>query len=60
MPQNQLSIEDAIAAIREWEIYRDNWLASLAQAKQPKPTSEQLSALRETWGEGFLIGRLSK
>lgn len=56
----QITFEDAIAAVTEWEKYRDKWLESLSSAKQPKPTPEQLTALRETWVEGFLHGRMTK
>jgi hypothetical protein len=59
MPK-QLEIGDAIAAMKDWQLYLDTWLADLRKAKQPTPTDEQIQSLREVWGEGYLIGRLSK
>lgn len=60
MANQQCSFDDAIAATREWEQYRDNWIASLLAAKQTKPSIEQIASIRDIWMEGFLSGRLSK
>lgn len=58
--QRQYEFGDINEAVKDWESYRDEWLAALRKAKQPEPSPDQLSSLREVFIEAYLIGRTSK
>ena len=51
---------DVLAAVADWERYRDEWSSTLKKAKQPEPTKVQLESLRDTAIEFYLLGRASK
>lgn len=51
---------DILAAVSDWESYRDEWLANLKKVKQPEPTKAQIESLRDTAIEFYLLGRASK
>jgi len=57
---NQCEFSDAISATEAWEKFRAEWMDMLKAAKQPNPTPEQVSSLRDTFVEAFILGRLSK
>lgn len=57
---DKFNVGDILASVRDWEIYRDEWLETLNKAKQTEPSKEQMSSLRDVFIEAHLLGRTSK
>ena len=57
---DSFNVGDILASVRDWEIYRDDWLETLKKAKQTEPSKEQMNSLRDVFIEAHLLGRTSK
>jgi hypothetical protein len=55
--RNAYALNAFFEALSAWERHREEYLAALENARQPKPPSEVLENYRNVWVEGYLEAR---